>query len=122
MLSKYIIPILVIPCERFHKKIKKIHKNDKIQWLLDHILYCRKCEITNNNTIVSFEKIYDCDIIYEVIHNTIEINDIFQSYISMSHHKLTNINENTMKLIKVYRKRNDYHKCYFIVGKLDSQI
>lgn len=119
--SRYIIPIMICPCEEFYKRIKDID-NERIHWLLEHISYCHMCNITNNNERVTLDMIYDKIIIYNKMTDDDEITTLLESYHTLDFYKAKNLKENCMKIIKIYNENNEYHKYYCIVGKMDCAM
>ena len=120
--SRYIIPIIITPCEEFYKEIKTINNDDKIQWILEHITRCHVCDITNNNERVSLDIIYDKIVVYYKMTDDNKITTLLESYHALDFYKTKNLKENCMKIIKICNKDNIYHKCYCIVGKMDCQM
>jgi hypothetical protein len=118
--SKFIIPILIVPCKKFHRKYKKINSNLKIQWILNHISFCKLCDITNNNDRVSIDMIFGKTISYYKMTDEDEINTLLDLYFHLDYYKIKSMKENYFKIIRIYNSNNLYHKCFCIIGKLDT--
>lgn len=119
--SRYIIPIMVSPCEEFYEEIKTID-DDKLQWMLEHFMSCHICDITNNNERVTLNMIYDKITLYYKMSDDDEITNLLESYHSLNFYKMKDMKENCMKIIKICDEDNDYYKCYCIVGKMDCPM
>lgn len=118
--SKYLIPILIIPCEKMRTEMRKISEDDKIQWLFDHIAYCRKCDITNNNERIGFDLIYDKAMTLRKMTDYDEIEELIDTYYGVGYYKKKSLKENHMRIIKITNNTSYYNGCYCIVGKLDT--
>lgn len=117
--SKFIIPILIIPCKKFHRKFKKIEADEKIQWIFEHITFCKLCDITNNNDRVSIDMIYGKTLSFYKMTDEDEIETLINIYYHMDYYKINGMRDNYFKIIRIYNSDNLYHKCLCIIGKLD---
>jgi hypothetical protein len=120
--SKFIIPIMIVPCGEFKREIKTIDIDDRIQWIFDHIAFCRKCDITNNNERVSVDTIYDNVITPYKMTDDDEISTLLDVYHSADYYKILGMKKNNMTIVKIFNKESEYHRCYCIVGKLDCSM
>lgn len=101
------IPIMFIPCYNFNKK------NNFILELCNHI-YCKKCDITNNNKF-SFESIINDDNLkfkIKELNDEDEINNYVHYY--QNEKKYLN-NKNYVIFYKISCEDNDYNNCYLII-------
>jgi len=119
--SKYIIPILVIPCKEFIDDIQKVDVEDKIQWIFDHIMFCRRCEINNNNDRVSLDMICCGIVSYKKFKSKEEIKPLVKKYHSLDYYETTELEENNTTVIKIFHKKYVYDNCYFLISKLDRE-
>lgn len=117
--SKFIIPIMIVPCQKFHHKFKKIDPDEKIQWIFEHITFCKKCDITNNNDRVSIDMIYGKTMSYYKMNDEDEIQTLLNIYYHLDYYKIRGMKDNYFKIIRIYNSDNCYHKCLCIIGKLD---
>lgn len=120
--SDSLIPIAIVPCEEFLNNIKTVNADDKIQWIFDHIVFCKKCDVTNNNDRITFDMIFDKIIDYDKFTELDDIDDLIDAYHNVDYYQKLKIKVNHIKIIKINNKLSEYHKCYFIVGKLDFLI
>lgn len=121
--SQFIIPIMIIPCKKFYTKIKNIKMDDSALWIYKHITKCRQCNVTNNNDRVSLDTFREnkFDYQYLLMKNKHEIKKLLYCYYALQYCQMEQLKENEILIIKIYQKKNMYHKCYCLIGKLDEK-
>lgn len=113
--SCHIIPILIIPCKDIKKELKKYDGTSRIQVLLNHVLSCRVCDVTNNNSRVTIASIIDRIKTYYRMANPVEVASLLKRYQSLSYY-----DAGKNRLIKIVDTINMYYGCYFLIAKLDG--
>ena len=117
--SEYLIPILIIPCEKILDKMKKCEPDKKIGMFMRHIHKCKECEMTNNNDRVSLDMIRKCQTKYYKMKDGDEIETVLDFFLGSKYYEM-DVEKNNMTLIKFYNKEYNHDKCYCIVGRLNT--
>ena len=121
--TKYIVPIMIIPCEDFYKKVYKFEdESDQIQWLFDHMSFCSSCDVTNNNKRASVDMVYDKIIATRVYSDEDKINELIHEYHTVNCHINLKLKDNQFEIIKIDKIGYMYDNCYCIVGKTNVFI
>lgn len=126
------IPIMVIPCEKFElptikydtKKYKIWDNPDltaKIEYFINHIKKCKKCEINNNNSheIIDYINLDSVDISYEVMtDDNIELVESIEKYDKCMNYNPfgDELEEEYIKIVKVNDAASIYHECFIIIS------
>lgn len=116
--SKFLIPIIIVPCETCKTKTTNMTSEKCIDYIFSHIALCRKCDITNNNERVSIDMLYGMMVSFYVISNETKIDKILYAYHTQSYYVINEQENDSLRLIKINDKNNDYYECFCIVGKL----
>lgn len=69
-----LIPIMIVPCKKFI-----LPKKDIISNIINHLLHCKQCDITNNNPI-DLSRILKTISKFKIIKNAFDIDDIIECY------------------------------------------
>lgn len=119
--SKYLIPILLVPCDDFKETIEVTEHDKKSEWVYNHIIHCRGCNITNNNDRISIDTLKDINMSFHKMRDVEDIGKLLTSYHMMDYYNDDKMETTNIKLIKVIYKRLMYDKCYFIIGRLNEK-
>lgn len=113
--SRFIIPIMIIPCKKFKQDIESITDNERPQWIFDHVNNCKKCDLTNNNDRVTMDMI-PCDMAFYRMTDEEEIETLLDAYQSLSYYETRRF-----RMIEINNEENDYHQCFCIIGRLKEE-
>lgn len=114
-MTKMIIPILIVPCEYL-----LLHRQKTAQKFMDHIMGCKKCDITNNNERVFLDIVYDYPIKYAKLENEEVIEKIVEKYNDVDFYK-DDKTKGLIRIIEITREDDEYEGCYFIVGMMNEK-
>ena len=118
--SKCMIPIMIIPCRKFRKKIDIVES--RIQWMFNHIFFCRRCDITNNNDRVTLDTVCRYNIEYMELTDPDVIRHLIDAYYSLRYYKSDHIKKRNMIVMRIKQNGDVYNDCYCIAGKLEHAM
>lgn len=115
--SKYLIPILVIPCKQFKKDIApKITKDVDTMLLYEHIEMCRRCNIINNNERITIDRLKTLKTKYRPLETHDDV-----VLLEKMMYNLEYCTSSSLRLVLIDDIESKHNKCYFIVGMMDKE-
>lgn len=106
------IPIMVIPCEKF-----KIPNKNRITYFKNHILKCTECNIINNNNICPLLIINNKNSKFSIIKkkNDLEFNESFNRYDALKKYEPMDTNNRPfIKIIYINNDHDTHNNCIMI--------
>lgn len=115
-IRKYLIPIMIVPCDDIKKELREYYDEDKYKILLRHILKCDECDVTNNNGLVSIDQLRKNIFAYYIMKDIEEVSTLLEIY-----HELSEYKTKKYILIRICDRLDEYYGCFCLVGKIKNE-
>lgn len=120
--SRYIIPIMIIPCDECADISHHTDDTNRAMAILSHVSKCRKCDVTNNNERVYISIFQNPTISYRIVRNGDKLEKILDAYLASEYYKECTNTCDTFTMIKICNADCEYNKCFCIIGKMTHRM